>query len=83
MEGEASHFKNKLANIESRALANNIIIRGIPEDEWEKEATTRHKVAAELKQLTGVPTSESSQQPKRSKKFEIRSCKRVGRYTKD
>ena len=83
MEGEASHFKRKLANIESRALANNIIIRGIPEDEWEKESTTRHKVYTELKQLTSVPTDESSQQPKRSKKLEIRSCKRVGRYIKD
>ena len=54
MEGEVSHFKKKLASIESRALANNIIIRGIPEDEWEKESTTRHKVSAELKKLTTV-----------------------------
>ena len=83
MEGEASHFKKKLASIESRALANNIIIRGIPEDEWEKESTTRHKVSVELKQLTNVQTGKSSQSSKTSTKLEIRTCKRVGRYIKD
>ena len=83
MEGEASHFKKKLASIESRALANNIIIRGIPEDRWEKESTTRHKVSIELKQLTSVQTGESAQPLKKPKKLEILTCKRVGRYVKD
>ena len=83
MEGEASLFKKKLASIKSRALANNIIIQGIPEDEWEKESTTRHKVSTELRQLTCVQTGMSSQPSKKTKKLEIRTCKRVGRYIKD
>ena len=83
MEGEASQFKKRLVSIESRALANNIIVRGIPEDEWEKESTTRHKVSTELKKLTLIQSGDASQPGKRPKKLEIRSRKRVGRYVKD
>ena len=36
MEGEATHLKKRLETIESRALENNLIIRGVDEDEWEK-----------------------------------------------
>ena len=44
MEGEASNLKKRLETIESRALENNLIIRGLDEDEWEKESTTRNKI---------------------------------------
>ena len=43
MEDESTSMKRRLANMETRALANNLIIRGIPEDERERECTTRQQ----------------------------------------
>ena len=52
MEGETSNMKKRLETIESRALENNLIIRGLTEDEWEKESTMHNKIYAELIPLT-------------------------------
>ena len=83
MEGETSTMKRQLANIETRALANNLIIRGIPEDEHEREATTRNKIYVELIPLITCEEEDLQLQLQEAKKMEVRSCKRLGRYVKD
>ena len=83
MEGETSNMKKRLETIESRALENNLIIRGLTEDEWEKESTTRNKIYAELIPLITCDSENSHKQLLEAKKLEIQNCKRLGRYVKD
>ena len=83
MEDETSSMKRRLVNMETRALANNLIIRGIPEDERERESTTRNKIYVELIPLIMCEDQNLQQQLQEAKKLEIRSCKRLGRYVKD
>ena len=83
MEGEATNLKKRLETIESRALENNLIIRGVEEDEWEKESTTRSKIYSELIPLITCESKNPKKQLLEAKKLEIRNCKRLGRYTKD
>ena len=83
MEDESSHIKRRLVNIESRALSNNLIVRGISEDAKERESTTRNKVYTELITLITCDSEDPNEQLKEAKKLEIRSCKRLGRYVKD
>ena len=78
MEDEATHIKKRLATMESCALSNNIIIKGIAEDEWEKESTTRNKIYSELTQLIETDGQENEDNPKKLKKakrLEVRNCK--------
>ena len=75
MEGEASHLKKRLETIESRALENNLIIRGISEEEWEKELTTRNKIYSELIPLITCESNNPQKQLREAKKLEIRNCK--------
>ena len=79
VEGENKQIKQRLANIESRSLQQNLIFRGIPEDQWEKETTTWHKVYIELVNLV---SAEGTAEAKLSmaKQLEIRSCRRLGRF---
>ena len=83
MEGEASHLKKRLETIESRALENNLIVRGLNEEEWEKESTTRNKIYSELIPLITCDSDNPWKQLREAKKLEIRCCKRLGRYIKD
>ena len=80
IEGENKQIKQRLANIECRSLQQNLIFRGISEEQWEKETTTRHKVYVELTNL--ISTEEDTPEVKMimAKKLEIRSCRRLGRY---
>ena len=71
MEGETSHMKRRLANIESRALANNLIVQGIGEDEREKESTTRNKIYKELIPLITCESDDPNEKLKAAKKLEI------------
>ena len=93
IEGENSKMKHRLASIESRALQHNIIIRGITEEDWEKESTTKSKAYTELAHL--IPPEQTTNKELKEdeilalklkaikKKINIRSCKRIGRYVKD
>ena len=83
MEDESTSMKRRLVNMETRALANNLIIRGIPEDERERESTTRNKIYTELIPLITCEDNDLQLQLQEAKKLEIRSCKRLGRYVKD
>ena len=78
IEGENKQIKQRLANIESRTLQQNLIFRGIPEDQWEKETTTRHKIYVELINLITTEDESPEAKLKMAKKLEIRSCRRLG-----
>ena len=82
MEGEHSQMKRKIANMESRVLQHNIIVRGIGEDDREKETTTRHKVYLELTNVVTNDEDTKEAKLKMAKKLEIRSCKRIDKYVR-
>ena len=83
IEGEQTQLKRRLANVENRALQQNLIFRGIKEEEKEKESTSRHKVYTELTSIVGSETDTKEKKMELAKQLEIRSCKRVGKYIKD
>ena len=81
MEGNQNVITKKLQDMERKSLQNNLIFKGIQEEEWEKESTSKQKIYKELsKIMTG--TTESLKM-KAAKKLYIRCCKRLGRYNKD
>ena len=77
IEGENKHIKQRLTNIECRSLQQNLIFRGISEEQWEKETTTRHKVYVELVNLVSAEETPEAKL-KMAKQLEIRSCRRLG-----
>ena len=80
IEGENKQIKQRLTNIECKSLQHNLLFRGVPEEQWEKETTTRHKVYVELINLISAEDTPEAKL-KMAKKLEIRSCKRLGRYS--
>ena len=66
--------------MECRSFQHNLIFRGVPEEQWEKENTTRHEVYVELINLISAEDTPEAKL-KMAKKLEIRSCKRLGRYS--
>ena len=89
MEGEQKKLQLKLHQIENRSLQNCIIIKGIKEDDWEKEAISRDKIYKELALLVSTDQTfkdkneERKECLKKAKRLEIRSCKRLGKYNKE
>ena len=89
MEGEQKKLQSKLHQIANRSLQNCIIIKGIKEDDWEKESTSRDKIYKELASLVSTDRTfkdkneEKKQRLKIAKRLEIRSCKRLGKYNKE
>ena len=89
MEGEQKKLQSKLYQIENRSLQNCIIIKGIKEDDWEKESTSKEKIYKELALIVSTDrtfkdkTEEKKQRLKIAKRLEIRNCKRLGKYNKE
>ena len=81
MEGKQKQMDKKITEMERKALQNNLIFKGIPETEWEKEAQSKKKVYDELAMLADGNTDQTKL--KSAKKIGIRVCKRIGRYNKD
>ena len=81
MEGNQKEITKKLSDMERKALQNNLIFKGIREEEWEKEASSKLKI---YKELAKIMTGENDNlKMKSAKKINIRACKRMGRYNKD
>ena len=74
-------LKAKLISIENRTLENCLVFRGLPESEYEKESKTRKKIKETLKNLISSNSDEEAEQT--VKNFEIRRCKRLGKYFRD
>ena len=78
---DQEELKAKLISIENRTLENCLVFRGLPESEYEKESETRKKIKEALKNLISSNSDEEAEQT--VKNFEIRRCKRLGKYFKD
>ena len=74
-------MSKKLNEIERKALQNNLIFRGIQEEEWEKEITSKLKILKELTKI--IPGTTETNKTKAARKMGIRCCRRLGRYNKD
>ena len=89
MEGEQKKLRSKLNQIENKSLQQCIIIKGIKEEEWEKEATSKNKIYKELSYLVSPnreikdKAEEQKYRLKMAKRLEIRGCKHLGKYNKD
>ena len=81
MEGKQKQMDKKISEMERKLLQNNLIFKGIPETEWEKESVSKQKVFQELTKLTTGDTDQAKL--KTAKKMSIRVCKRLGRYNKE
>ena len=71
----------KLTEMERKSLQNNLIFKGIREEEWEKESSSKAKIYKELSKIMTGDTD--SLKMKSARKINIRVCKRMGRYNKD
>ena len=78
---DQEELKAKLISIENRTLENCLVFRGLPESEYEKESETCKKIKEALKNLISSNSDEEAEQT--VKHFEIRRCKRLGKYFKD
>ena len=58
-----------------------MVIRGLPESEYEKESETRKKIKDALKNLISSNSDEEADQI--IKNIEIRRCKHLGKCNKD
>ena len=81
MEGNQKQITKKITDMERKALQNNLIFKGIREEEWEKEASSKAKIYKELSII--MPGDNTNSKLKTAKKINIRVCKRLGRYDKD
>ena len=81
MEGSQKEITKKLTEMEWKSLQNNLIFKGIQEDNWEKESTSRSKIHKELSKIMSGDTD--SLRLKAANKMNIRCCKRLGWYNKD
>ena len=78
LETTNKKLTSKITAIENRSLENNLIIKGIADEKWEKEGTSVAKVYREIS-----ATIEADDQEKRMtaiKTMGIRRCRRLGKY---
>ena len=81
MEGEQKKLRLKLNQIENKSLQQCIIIKGIKEEEWEKETVSKNKIYKELSYLVSPDrelkdkAEEQKYRLKMAKHLEIRCCK--------
>ena len=59
---EQEDLKAKLISIENQTLENCLVIRGLPESEYEKESETRKKIKDALKSLISSNKDEEAEQ---------------------
>ena len=78
---ENEELKAKLLTIENKTLENYLVVRGIPEGDYEKESVIRKKVSSILKTLISSNNSDESEHA--VKQPEIHRFKRLGKYYKD
>ena len=81
LKKENIELKDRLSRIEQSQLKNNVIITGIPEQQWETYNTTKQRVldtiASSMKSTT---EEERKNNIEVSNNTEIAYCTRVGRY---
>ena len=78
---ENDELKDRISRIESTQLCNNVILTGIPEQQWEPYETTKQRV---FDTIASAHTNTSEEDRIRNKRIaentKITYCTRVGRY---
>ena len=77
---ETAHNKlaTKVNAIESNALENNLIIKGVFDEKWEKETVILNKIYPEIASTIEADSNEERMNSVR--RIGIRRCKRLGHY---
>ena len=75
---ENQNLKDRLDRLETAQLSNNVIITGIPEQQWESYTLTKQRVYDTIAALKG--TSNDPEAITEARKLEILYCTRIGRY---
>ena len=78
---EQEDLKAKLISIENQTFENCLVIRGLPESEYEKESETHKKIKDALKSL--ISSNKDKEAEQTVKNIEIRRCKCLGKYFRD
>ena len=77
---ETAHNKlaTKVNALESNALENNLIIKGVFDEKWEKETVILNKIYPEI--AATIEADSMEERMSSIRKIGIRRCKRLGRY---
>ena len=75
---ENQNLKHRLDSLETAQLSNNVIITGIPEQQWESYTLTKQRVYNTIAAMKG--TSNDPEAITKARKIEISYCTRIGRY---
>ena len=75
---ENQNLKDRLDRLETTQLSNNMIITGIPEQQWESYSLTKQRVYDMIAASKG--TSNDPEVITEARKIEISYCTRIGRY---
>ena len=78
LSNEQHELQAKLLSIENQTLENCLVIRGLPEDDYEKEGVTGKKVKDVLTNL--ISSDNDTEKEQAVKNIEIRRCRRLGKY---
>ena len=78
LKQENKDLKERLDKLESLQLLNNVIITGIPEQQWESYTLTKQRVHDTLLASKGI--NHDQDQGNEEREIEITYCTRIGKY---
>ena len=81
MRVKQDSMKSKVTYLEKKSLESSLVIRGIPEEKFEKESTTLNKIYGEL--LNVIVADNESERELAVRRIGIKRCKRIGRYSEE
>ena len=74
-------MKSKVTYLEKKSLESNLVIRGLPEEKYEKESVTLNKVYGELAKV--IVADNDAERELAVRRIGIKRCKRIGRYSEE
>ena len=78
LKQENQNLKERLDKLESLQLLNNVIITGIPEQQWESYTLTKQRVYDMIMASKGI--NHDQDQGNEDREIEITYCTRIGKY---
>ena len=78
LEHTNKKLTSKITAIENKSLENNLIIKGITDEKWEKEASAVSKVYQEISAT--IEAENEEERMTAIKQMGLRRCRRIGKY---
>ena len=77
---ETAHNKltNRFNAFENQSLENNMIIKGVYDEKWEKESVLVNKIYSEI--ASTIEADSNEERMSSTRKIGIRRCKRLGKF---